>query len=70
MSKKNRIVVKATRGNVMGTHVVDMEPMAVLDRNTSAFVLELSTHLGKSESWTLDLIIHAYAKRFGFEPPW
>ena len=68
MNKKNRIAVKATRGNVMGTHVVDDEPIAVLDRPTSAFVLTLSTHLGKSESWTLDLIVQVC--EFGFEPPW
>jgi hypothetical protein len=64
-----RIAVKATRGNVVGTHVVDDREIAVLDRHTSAFVFDLAQAIGMTESWVLDFIIETYAKRFGFEPP-
>jgi hypothetical protein len=39
------------------------------DRPTSAFVRDLATSLGMSESWTLDFIVETYRKRFGFDHP-
>jgi len=64
-----RISVKATGGNVVDTHIVDEQSVAVLDRHASAFVFQLAEATGKSESWALDLIVETYAKEFGLEPP-
>jgi hypothetical protein len=67
--KDSPIAVKATGSNLVGTHMVDDEPIAVLDGPASTFVRELSQSLGTSRSWTLDLIVTTYAKTFGFDPP-
>ena len=68
-NKDSQIKVKTTGSNVLGTHVVDEEPIAVLDRHTSAFARDLSQSLGQNESWTLDFIVETYARRFGFDYP-
>jgi hypothetical protein len=66
--KTSQLSVTGTGSTPLGTHLVDEEPMAVVDWPQTTFVRTLAEILGVGESWVLDHIIATYALRYGYDP--